>query len=67
MNKSMFKEIEINKIPIHENNEPLIDLKDQQHLLYGSSPDTPLTYNDYTKMRKSVYEKLLTAQYTRKL
>ncbi|ARB93501.1 M15 family metallopeptidase [Legionella longbeachae] len=62
MNKLMLNDIKINTIPIHENNEPLVDLKDQQYLLFGSPPDTPLTYNDYTKIRKSVYEKLLIAQ-----
>jgi D-alanyl-D-alanine dipeptidase len=62
MNKSMLNQVKINQIPINENNEPLIDLKNQQNLLFGSPPDTPLTYNDYTKVRKSVYEKLLIAQ-----
>lgn len=62
MNKSMLNEININQIPFNDDNEPLIDLKNQQHLLFGSPPDTPLTYIDYTKMRKSVYEKLLIAQ-----
>lgn len=62
MSKLMLNDIKINTIPIHENNEPLVDLKDQQYLLFGSPPDTSLTYNDYTKIRKSVYEKLLIAQ-----
>lgn len=58
----MIKETTINNIPIYENNEPLINLKDQQEILFGPPPDTPLTINDYTKMRKSVYEKLCIAQ-----
>lgn len=52
----------ISSISIRENNEPLIDLKEQQELAYGPPPDTPLTQNDYTKLRKTVYEKLCLAQ-----
>ncbi|MDR3504326.1 MAG: M15 family metallopeptidase [Legionella sp.] len=62
MNKFVINENEVNSIPIDENNEPLIDLKQQNELAYGPPPDTPLTMNDYTKMRKTVYEKLCQAQ-----
>ncbi|HAT8666474.1 M15 family metallopeptidase [Legionella pneumophila] len=55
-------EKKINGISIRENNEPLVDLKEQQELAYGPPPDTPLTQNDYTKLRKTVYEKLCLAQ-----
>jgi len=50
-------------IPIQENNEPLIDLRNQNVLAFGPSPEVP-NNTDYTKMRKSVYDKLLVAQYT---
>ncbi|WP_058532981.1 M15 family metallopeptidase [Legionella saoudiensis] len=58
----MFNELTLNRIPICENYEPLIDIKDQQEICYGPPPDNPLTKNDYTKMRISVYEKLCIAQ-----
>ena len=58
----VINEKEINNIPINENNEPLIDLKEQNELAYGPPPDTPLTMNDYTKIRKTIYEKLCQAQ-----
>lgn len=48
-------------IPIEENNDPLIDLKDQNIISFGSSPEIP-NNTDYTKMRQSVYEKLIQAQ-----
>lgn len=48
-------------IPIKENNEPLIDLKDQDIVLFGPSPEIPDNL-DYTKMRRTVYMKLLEAQ-----
>ena len=61
-NKLIINEKEINSISICENNEPLIDLKEQDELTYGPPPDTPLTQHDYTKIRKTVYEKLCLAQ-----
>ncbi len=48
-------------IPIQENGEAFIDLKDQQQLTYGRSPEVP-NNTDYTKIRKTVYEKILQAQ-----
>lgn len=48
-------------VPIIENNEAVIDLKDQTELAVGPSPEIP-NNTDYTKMRKSVYDKLITAQ-----
>lgn len=48
-------------IPIMENNEPLIDLKNQTVIAYGPSPEIP-NNRDYTKLRKSVYDKLVQAQ-----
>lgn len=52
---------EVIAIPIIENNEPMVDLKDQSVIAYGPSPEIP-DNTDYTKMRKTVYEKLLQAQ-----
>lgn len=63
MNKlPVINQEKINNISIRESNETLIDLKKQIELSYGPPPDTPLTQNDYTKLRKTVYEKLCLAQ-----
>jgi zinc D-Ala-D-Ala dipeptidase len=48
-------------IPIVENHEPMVDLKDQHEIIFGESPEIP-NNTDYTKMRKTVYEKLVQAQ-----
>ena len=48
-------------IPIQENQEPLVDLKNQKEILYGPSPEIP-NNQDYTQLRKTVYEKLVEAQ-----
>jgi len=48
-------------IPIHENNEPMIDLITQKEISYGPPP--LLTNNtNYTKIRKTIYDKLKQAQ-----
>lgn len=48
-------------IPTVESNEPLVDLKNQTVIVYGPSPE--ISHNrDYTRMRKTVYEKLVQAQ-----
>lgn len=49
-------------IPIQECGESLINIKDFGDLAYGPVPETPLTKNDYTLMRETVYKKLLLAQ-----
>lgn len=50
-------------IPIMECHEPLIDLKDQQALLYGPPPPECGVITDcYTKIRLTVFEKLCQAQ-----
>lgn len=49
------------KIPIQDNGEPLVDLRDQTVLKFGPSPEIP-NNTDYTKMRKSVYDLLVKAQ-----
>ncbi len=51
----------VSAIPIIDNQEPMIDLKDQSEIIYGPSPEIPNNTN-YTKIRKSVYEKLKQAQ-----
>lgn len=61
-NTFIINEEEVNSISICENYEPLIDLKGQDELAYGPPPDTPLTRDDYTKVRRTVYEKLCQAQ-----
>lgn len=48
-------------IAIHENHEPMVDLTKQKVIKYGPSPLIPNNTN-YTKMRKTVYDKLVQAQ-----
>jgi D-alanyl-D-alanine dipeptidase len=48
-------------IDIIDNAEEMIDIKDQAIITIGPSPEIPNNV-DYTKMRKSVYEKLVYAQ-----
>ncbi len=48
-------------IHIIDNGEPMLDLKDQTDIVYGPSPEVP-NNTDYTKLRKTVYEKLNSAQ-----
>jgi len=52
---------QILSIEIEENSEELIDIIDQSDILFGPSPEIP-DNTDYTKMRKTVYLKLLEAQ-----
>lgn len=52
---------EILAIPVVENHEPLLDLKEQTQIAFGPSPEIP-NNTDYTQMRRTVYEKLLQAQ-----
>lgn len=49
-------------IPIQESHEVLIDLKDQNILKFCPPPECDATKNCYTKLRKTVYEKLCKAQ-----
>lgn len=53
---------EIVAIPIEECGEPLVDLKNQNEIAYGPVPECEATQYDYTKMRKSVYQRLCCAQ-----
>jgi D-alanyl-D-alanine dipeptidase len=48
-------------VPVYESNEPLIDLRDQSIISFGPSPEIP-NNQDYTKIRNSVYNKLIEAQ-----
>ncbi|MBS0272312.1 MAG: M15 family metallopeptidase [Proteobacteria bacterium] len=48
-------------IPIIDNHEPLVDLTSQMITAYGPSPEIR-NNTDYTKVRKTVYEKLVQAQ-----
>lgn len=48
-------------IRIIDNHEPMINLKDQKEIALGPSPEIP-NNQDYTLIRKGVYEKLKQAQ-----
>lgn len=48
-------------VPIIENHEPLIDLREQTEIAFGPSPEIPNNV-DYFYMRRTVYEKLMQAQ-----
>ncbi|MFN7710491.1 MAG: M15 family metallopeptidase [Holosporales bacterium] len=48
-------------IPILEDGEAMVDLRTQDTILYGPSPEIP-DNTDYTFMRRTVYEKLCAAQ-----
>ncbi|VEB33258.1 M15 family metallopeptidase [Legionella cherrii] len=48
-------------IPVIDNQEPMIDLINHPGISYGPSPEIP-NNTDYTKMRKTIYEKLKNAQ-----
>ncbi|WP_454782781.1 M15 family metallopeptidase [Legionella sp. WA2022007384] len=48
-------------IPVIDNHDPMIDLINYPEISYGPSPEIP-NNTDYTKMRKTVYEKLNQAQ-----
>lgn len=51
----------ITAIPIQENGEPFIDVREEGKIIIGPSPEIP-DNRDYTFLRKTVYEKLLEAQ-----
>ncbi|WP_454785681.1 M15 family metallopeptidase [Legionella sp. WA2024007413] len=48
-------------IPVIENHDPMIDVINHAEISYGPSPEIA-NNTDYTKMRKTVYEKLNQAQ-----
>lgn len=49
-------------IPIEENREPLVDIKDSGQILYGPTPEVPESDPYYTKMRRRVFQLLCEAQ-----
>lgn len=51
----------VTSIPVQENHEQLIDLRDESEICYGPSPEIPNNL-DYTKMRLTIYKKLVEAQ-----
>ncbi len=53
---------EILSIPIFDNKESLLDIKYSKELSYGPPPECDLTKDCYTKIRKTVFEKLCAAQ-----
>ncbi|MGL5742521.1 MAG: M15 family metallopeptidase [Legionella sp.] len=57
----LIADLPILAIPVTPHNEPMVDLIDHSDIAYGPSPEIP-NNNDYTKMRKTVYEKLKQAQ-----
>lgn len=48
-------------IPVIDNNESMVDLKNQTIIVHGPSPEIP-NNTDYTKVRETVYKKLVKAQ-----
>ena len=48
-------------IPVQDSHDPMTDLRFQDVIHYGKSPEIP-DNNDYTKMRQSVYHMLVRAQ-----
>ncbi len=52
---------EVLAIPVQECGEGMMDLTQQEAIMYGESPEIP-NNQDYTKIRLTVYEKLLAAQ-----
>lgn len=53
---------EILAIPIKECGEPLVNIKNTGDLAYGPPPENEFTKDDYTKLRETVYKKLLEAE-----
>lgn len=60
-NITLLSDSDVIAIPIIENHEPFVDLKNQTIIAYGPSPEVS-DNTDYTKMRRTVYEKLVQAQ-----
>lgn len=49
-------------VPVHENGEPLVDIRRAGGLRYGPPPECPETAPDYCLLRREVYHKLLRVQ-----
>lgn len=54
-------DIGVLNIPIVENNDPLVDLREQNIIAFGPSHEIP-NNTDYTYLRRTVYDKLAEAQ-----
>ncbi|MCE3045579.1 M15 family metallopeptidase [Legionella sp. 16cNR16C] len=52
---------EVLAVPVVENHNPLIDIKGDNRILIGPSPEIP-DNTDYTQMREEVFHRLLKAQ-----
>lgn len=48
-------------IPVSDNQDPIVNLKNQSIIAYGPSPEIPNNL-DYTQLRQTVYDKLVQAQ-----
>ena len=63
MNNNLYiADPEILNIPSIECNEPVIDIKHYNDILFGTPPEHPSTEPDYIKIRESVYRKICEAQ-----
>ncbi|MBX9578511.1 MAG: M15 family metallopeptidase [Chthoniobacterales bacterium] len=61
MNTLLPSDPRIGAMPIQENGDPFIDVRDEGRIVIGPSPEIP-DNRDYTYLRKTVYQKLLEAQ-----
>ena len=60
-NITLISDPKVLAIPIHDNGDTWVDLTKQNALVYGPSPEV-LNNQDYTYLRKTVYDKLIEAQ-----
>jgi len=60
-NITLITDADVLMISVIDNREPMIDLINHNDIVYGPSPEIP-NNTDYTKMRRSVYEKIKQAQ-----
>lgn len=60
-NITLISDPKVLAIPIHDNHDAWVDLTKQNVIAYGPSPEIP-NNQDYTYLRKTVYEKLVEAQ-----
>lgn len=58
---TLISDPQVLSIPIHENHDSWVDLRQQKIIEIGPSPEIP-NNQDYTYVRKTVYEKLKIAQ-----
>ena len=60
-NITLIADPKVISIPIIENRDPFVDLIDQKIIAFGPSPEVP-NNTDYTKMRQTVYNRIVQAQ-----